>query len=214
MPPCRNLTIEECARMYRSFDGKHKLRNQCLHIFCLTTGLRIHEALSVKVSDVIQSGKVLQAITMQKGSMKQATCGRVILLPVQTRVAIARQLEWLLQHGHLGPDQFLFRSQKGNQAITRAEAWNIFNDAARAAGLRKDRGSLGTHCWRKTFATEIFCAAIDRVQAGERIDPMREVARALGHADMKNTEKYLPVDQGSALKNMQVLEARHSYALP
>ena len=214
MPPCRPLKIEECAAMYSAYTGRHKLRNQCLHLLCLTTGLRIHEALSIRVSDVLQNRQVVQALQVQRGKMKQAAQGRTILLPAQTREAIRLQLDWLLKYGHLGPDQFLFRSQLGDRPMRVAEAWKIFNDAANKAGLRRDLGTLATHSWRKTFATEIFCAAVDRVQAGERIDPMREVARALGHADMKNTEKYLPVDPEVAFKNMQMLEARHSYALP
>lgn len=214
MPPCRPLKIEECAEMYCAYSGRHKLRNQCLHLLCLTTGLRIHEALSIRVSDVLQNRQVVQALQVQRGKMKQAAQGRTILLPAQTRTAIRLQLDWLLKNGHLGPDQFLFRSQAGDRPILPAEAWKIFQDAANKAELRRDLGSLGTHSWRKTFASEIFCAAVERMQAGERIDPMREVARALGHADLKNTEKYLPIDHDEALKNMRVMEAVHSYALP
>ena len=200
--------------MYHAFTGRHQVRNQCLHLLCLTTGLRIHEALSVKVSNVLQNRQVVQALQVQRGKMKQAAQGRTILLPAQTRAAIRRQLDWLSQNGYFDQDQYLFRSQAGDRPIQLAEAWKVFQEAANKAGLRRDLGTLGTHCWRKTFATEIFCAAVDRVQAGERIDPMREVARALGHADMKNTEKYLPIDPDEALKNMLILEARHSYALP
>lgn len=214
MAPCRNLTRAECAAMYNAYTGRHKMRNQCLHLFCLTTGLRIHEALSVKVSDVLQNRQIVQAVQIRRGKMKQAAQGRTILLPAQTRTAIRLQLDWLLKNGHLGPDQFLFRSQTGDRPILPAEAWKIFQDAANTAGLRRDLGALGTHSWRKTFASEIFCAAVERMQAGERIDPMREVARALGHADLKNTEKYLPIDHDEALKNMRVMEAVHSYALP
>ncbi|MBQ3059534.1 MAG: tyrosine-type recombinase/integrase [Desulfovibrio sp.] len=213
MPACRALTIEECETMYHSFTGRHKLRNQCMHLLCLTTGLRIHEALALRIRDVVKNGQVVRVLQVQRRYMKQAARGRNIALPLQTRESIMRQVQWLHEHGLYGPDQWLFKSQYGDKAISRREAWGIFHRTAHKAGLPKDLGTLGTHSWRKTFATQIFYAAVNRLREGESVDPMLEVTRALNHADPKNTAKYIPISMDSALKNMHALEALHSYAL-
>lgn len=213
MRGCRPLSIAESAAMFRAYAGRYRLRNQALHMLCVTTGLRVSEALSLRVADVVKKGRVVRRVKIARASTKRALAGRTIDLAAPARAAIARQVQWLLENGHLGRQQFLFLSQMGGRAITRAEAWNIFNQAARAAGLDEDQGTLGTHSWRKTYAEQVHRHFIAMLRRGALIHPMLETSRALGHKSMDSTEMYLSFNrecQQSALRHMETI---HGYGM-
>ena len=213
MRGCRPLRIDESAAMFRAYSGRYRLRNQALHMLCVTTGLRVSEALSLRVADVMKKGSVVRRVRIARASIKRALAGRTIDLAAPARAAIARQVQWLLENGHLGRRQFLFRSQMGDRAITRAEAWNIFNQAARAAGLDEDLGALGTHSWRKTYAEQANSFFIREFRRGANINPMLETSRALGHKSIESTEKYLSFKLGCQQSALRHMEAMHSYGM-
>ena len=213
MRGCRPLTIEESHAMFMAYSGAFQLRNRALHMLCVTTGLRVSEALSLRVADVIKKGQVVRRVQVARASTKRAMAGRTIDLAAPARESIAKQLQWLLENGHLGRHQFLFRSRKGDRAITRAEAWHIFNLAARNAGLAEDLGTLGTHSWRKTYADVVNRHFIHMLKHGSNINPMLETSRALGHKSIESTEKYLSFNLGCQQSALRHMEAVHSYGM-
>ena len=213
MRGCRPLSIKESAAMFRAYSGRYRLRNQALHMLCVTTGLRVSEALSLRVADVMKKGSVVRRVRIARASIKRALAGRTIDLTAPARAAIARQVQWLLENGQLGRRQFLFRSQMGDRANTPAEAWHIFNQAARAAGLDEDLGALGTHSWRKTYAEQANSFFIREFRRGANINPMLETSRALGHKSIESTEKYLSFKLGCQQSALRHMEAVHSYGM-
>lgn len=213
MRGCRPLTLAESAAMYAAYAGTYRVRNQCLHMLCITTGLRVSEALSLRVGDVLKKGAVVRRVQIARAHVKRARAGRTIELAEQARLGIARQLQWLLQNGLAGQHEYLFRSRKATgRPLGRREAWKIFNAAARAAGVEEDLGRLGTHSWRKTYADEVNRHFIARLRSGDSINPMLETCRALGHASVESTEKYLSFNLGCQQSARRHIEARHSYA--
>lgn len=217
MRGCRPLTLAESAAMYAAYAGPYAQRNRCLHMLCVTSGLRVSEALSLRVGDVLKKGAVVRRVQIARANIKRARAGRTIELTEQARLGIARQLQWLLQNGLVAPQEYLFRSRKSTgketgQPLGRREAWRIFNAAARRAGLDEDMGRLGTHSWRKTYADEVNKHFIARLRNGDSINPMLETSRALGHASVESTEKYLSFNLGCQQSARRHLEARHSYA--
>lgn len=198
--------------MYHAYDGAYRVRNQCLHMLCITTGLRVHEALSLKVQDVFKKGTIVRRLTIARSALKRARHGRTIELVAQARTALLRQVQWLLAQGYFGQRQYLFRSRKGNRPISRIQAWHIFTSTARAAGLVEDMGPLGTHSWRKTFADLSNRHFIAMFARGEAINPMLETARALGHVSIASTEKYLSFNLGCQQSNIRCTEHIHDYA--
>lgn len=213
MRGCRPLTIAESRAVYHAYAGRYKVRNQALHLLCVTTGLRVSEALSLRVSDVIKKGAIVRRVKIARRCVKRKTSGRIIDLAAPARFAIARQLDWLLQHGHLGRDQYLFRSQHGDRPILPAEAWKIFNAAAGAAGLDEDLGTLGTHCWRKTFADQVNTFFIYQLRKGAAVNPLLETSRALGHKSIESTEKYISFNVESQRSALKFMEAAHNYGV-
>lgn len=212
MRGCRPLSIAEAEAMYTAYSGSYVLRNRCLHLLCITTGLRVHEALSLRVCDVLKKGTVVRRVSIARAKLKRARSGRTIELTENLRAAIQRQLTWLLEQGFFGQQQYLFRSRKGNRPISRWQAWNIFNAAARQAGLAEDLGTLGTHSWRKTFAEMSNRHFIQLLTSGQAINPLLETSRALGHASTSSTEKYLSFNLGCQQSNRRYMEKLHGYA--
>lgn len=213
MRGCRPLTPAEAEAMYHAYSGRHRLRDQALHVLCLTTGLRVSEALSLRVGDVVKKGRIVRRVRVVRANTKRAMAGRTIDLAAPARAAIQRQVEWLLANGYLGREQYLFRSQKGDRPISRAEAWHIFTVAAQAAGIDEDMGAIGTHSWRKTFAEQVNRHFISLLMAGELINPMLETSRALGHKSMDSTEKYLSYNTGASQSALRHLEEIHGYGM-
>lgn len=213
MRGCRPLTDAESKAVYMAYSGRYMVRNQALHMLCITSGLRVSEALSLRVQDVVRKGAVVRRVQIARANTKRKVAGRTIDLTKPARAAIKRQLDWLLQHGHLGRDQYLFRSQAGDSPIQVAEAWKVFNAAAARAGLDEDLGTLGTHCWRKTYAESMNKFFIGQLRLGASINPMLETMRALGHKSIESTEHYISFNLESQQAALRHMEAVHSYGI-
>lgn len=211
MRGCRPLSPAECRAVYNAYGGRYRLRNQALHLLCVTSGLRVSEALSLRVGDVVRQRQVVRCVRVARANTKRKVAGRVIELAAPARAAIQRQVDWLLQHGYLAREQYLFRSQAGDRPIEPAEAWRIFTNAARRAGLDYDRGGLGTHCWRKTFAEQANKYFLDKYRQGAALNPLLETSRALGHKNIESTESYIgswsSEPQRAAVRHMEVVHA-------
>jgi len=213
MRGCRPLTPDESRRVYAAYSGRHKLRNQCLHMLCVTTGLRVSEALSLRIGDVVKKGRIVRRVQIARQNTKRAMSGRTIDLPTSARAAINRHVFDLAQRGKLGRADYLFSSYDRGKAITRRQAWHIFNSAALAAGLDEDLGALGTHSWRKTFADQANRHFITLNRNGENLNPMLETCRALGHRSMESTEKYLSFKTDYQQTVITYMDKIHEYAL-
>lgn len=211
MRGCRPLTIAESKAVYAAYAGRYKLRNQALHMLCVTSGLRVSEALSLRVGDVVKKGRVVRRVRIARANTKRAVAGRTIDLAEPARLAIARQVRWLLENGYLGTQQWLFRSGVGDKPISRIEAWYVFNQAATKAGLDEDLGALGTHSWRKTYANQVNDFFLDALRQGAAINPMLETCRALGHRSIESTEKYLSFHSEYQGKALKFIERAHNY---
>ena len=81
--------------------------------------------------------------------------------------------------GEADPSSPIFKSRKGQRAITRVQAFRVLTEVYEANGLM---GKLGTHSMRKTFADRIY----------ERLGrDLIKVQRALGHRCINSTVSYL-----------------------
>ncbi|MDD3654917.1 MAG: site-specific integrase [Desulfotomaculaceae bacterium] len=122
------------------------VRNYALFTLGINSGLRISDLLKLTVADVLDDrGKVKDRISLREkktGKSKDFPLGKT------AKKALA---EHLLTWAHK-PEGYLFRSKKGG-ALTRQQAYNIINAAARAVGIRE---KIGTHTLRKTFGYHAY----------------------------------------------------------
>lgn len=176
MSGCRKLSKEEIQEVYQLLP---RLRDKVLFQFGLATGFRVSEILSVKVGDVLQYGRVIDRVRVKRSNMK-GNFTRDVVMSNPLKLAIME----LIQEQGLKEEQYLFKSRKGmNKPISRVQAWSILTTAFDKAKLI---GPLGTHSMRKTFASAIHSAlSYDLIRT----------QKALGHASMTSTVKYLPVDE-------------------
>ena len=176
MKGCRPLTEIEKTNVLTSIDGRHHLRDKLLVTLGLYAGFRISEILSLTVKDVFQNGVVPNHVTVKRRHVKGQREGRSVVLHQVVKDAI---ITYLLGNVRLSPDSPLFLNQAGTKAISRQQAWNILENAFASCGLT---GTLGTHSLRKSFAASIY------ERSGHCL---LRTKRALGHTDIRTTEKYL-----------------------
>lgn len=184
MRGCRPFADEEVALVAASFSGKYAARDRALFLLGVKTGFRISELLSLKVGDLVQSGRMVERVTVRRANMKGKLESRSVVLHPAARVALLAWLEACKKEGPLSPEQYVFRSRSGsNKPISRWQASNIIKEAAAANGLN---GRIATHSMRKSFANvlyEKFGRDLVRLQA------------ALGHKNITNTAAYVSFRQ-------------------
>ena len=167
------LTRAEIRRLIEAIKNpKHRL----LLALAYSAGLRVSEAISLKVQDVdleSLSLHIKQAkgqkdrITVYSGKLKADLC-------------------FLLHHKNLG--DYIFESDRGGCLTTRT-AQAIFSQAVKKSGVKKD---ATFHSLRHSFATHLLENGVD----------VRYVQELLGHQNIRTTQIYTHVTSPS-LKNIK-----------
>ncbi len=180
MKGCRPLTSLETERIKLSFKGKYSSRDKALFLLGIKSGFRISELLSLKVGDVIQSGRFVDRITVHRRNMKKKTEGRTVLFHPEAKREMMVWISTIDAEGTTTPETYIFRSRKGvNRPLSRVYAWRILRKVYKESGMT---GKLGTHSMRKTFANRIYdMLGKDLVKT----------QRALGHKNINSTVSYL-----------------------
>lgn len=165
------------------------VRDKAMLALGVNTGFRISELLSLRRGDVIHAdGKIVRRVVVQRRHMKGKKRSREILLNTSARMAILDLMRDMDAGGYVRACDWLFRSRRGDRHISRVQAYRILHKAAVAAGVRT---RVGTHTMRKTFANRIYDHFLAKLAAGEPVDAFRQTSKALGHAGLNNTERYL-----------------------
>lgn len=168
--------VEKIQQMKKVLRAQSS-RNYLLFTLGINTGLRISDLLKLKVQDVTdQKGRTLEII-----AMNEKKTGKYKRFPVNshTRKAIQEHI----QSNQLQPTSYIFKSRNGeNQPITRIQAWNILQEAARTVGITS---GIGTHSLRKTFGYHAYRQGTDIVLLME----------ILNHASLRDTRRYIGITQ-------------------
>jgi integrase/recombinase XerD len=158
------LSREEISRIIDAINNrKHKL----LIALAYSAGLRISEAVSLKVKDVNLSELNLH-IKEAKGKKD-----RITLISDKLCNDLRAQMNGK------GIDDYVFDSQRGGRLSTRT-AGKIFEDAMKRAGIMK---GATFHSLRHSFATHLLENGTD----------VRYVQALLGHASIRTTQIYTQV---------------------
>lgn len=174
MVGCRPLSQDEIYKIYNNINN---LRDKTLFLFSLYTGFRINETLSAKIGDVLNSqGEIVDRITIKRSNMKGKIQSRTVFIHPNLRT----HLKAFIAMQTKNPSDYLFKSKKGsNQPLKRIQAWKVFKDAVKKAGLE---GKIGLHSTRKTFADQMYNAF------GK---DLLKTSKALGHKNIGSTISYL-----------------------
>lgn len=144
-------TIEKMKRYLLSKNN----RDYALFVLGINSGLRVSDLLSLKVSDVMESDKLKDRITLTE---RKTGKRKDFPLSDTAKKALSLLLGEKQNDTRSICDSWLFPSRKGNEALTRGQAWRILNDAGRYAGLKE---SIGTHSMRKTFGYHAYKKGLD-----------------------------------------------------
>ena len=171
MKGSRPLTDQEIKEVLNNLETP---RNQCLFVVGLRTGFRISELLSLTVGDCIQWGKVKDAITVQRKSMKGKISGRTVVLHKQAWMALTEVISTMDNGNDSNAKLFPF---------TRQQAHRIIKAAVDKAKLE---GKITTHSMRKSYASRMH------EKLGRDI---LKTQKAMGHANIQSTVQYLSFNQ-------------------
>jgi site-specific recombinase XerD len=182
----RAFTREEEARILQSLCGKYAARNRALFTLMMKTGLRVSEALSLRVRQVVSDGEIVDEIEVPRAAMKGRKAGRHVMLNPTAQAALR---EWLTEAAPLtglvllNPDDYVFKTRAGNKPLCRQWAWKLIPNACAKADVR---GPTGCHSTRKSFAERAF------IELGRDLHHLQAV---MGHSSIGSTIKYLGIDR-------------------
>ena len=143
------------------------IRDRALILLLLRTGMRIGEALGLRLNDLDIRDRKLHLFEGEKNSM-----GRVLYLSDDALFAIKL---WLRRRDK--NKEFIFYGQS-NGHLCYSTGRNLFVKYLKKAGL--DQKGYTVHCLRHTFASELL-------NAGMRLECLQQL---LGHQDIEVTRRY------------------------
>jgi integrase len=189
MQGCRPLSDDEITSMREQLrHGRLGARNEALFVLGLNTGFRVSELLALRRADLIdERGQIVRRVQVARRHMKGHKTSRSVLLNAAAMAVLSR---WLCDSGAMGymhGSDPVFCTQSGKR-MSRFHAYRMLRQAALDAGVV---GKVATHSMRKTFANGVYSYFLGRVAKGEALDPFRATSRALGHAAITSTDKYL-----------------------
>jgi integrase len=164
--------VESIKKVLKSTN----LRDYCLFVLGINSGLRVSDLLSLCVGDVVDD----QGNIKSRIALREKKTNKTKDFPISENAKKALT-EYLTVREYTLTDP-LFVSRKKGGTLQRAQAWKIINDAARAIGLT-DR--IGTHTLRKTFAYHAYKAGKDIVQ----------LQKLLNHSSPSVTLAYIGITQ-------------------
>jgi integrase len=135
--------LEQLQAM-KTFLQQRSSRDYCLFLLGINTGIRIQYLLNLHVRDVMS--EIGEIHTFLKSSIH-------IDPPVFLNSYVYQSLQTWISEGTLHLDDFLFKSRKTNEPITRQQAYRIINEAGKKSGVAEP---IGTHTLRKTFGYHAY----------------------------------------------------------
>ncbi|MBM7702421.1 tyrosine-type recombinase/integrase [Metabacillus iocasae] len=164
---------EEKLLCMKTYLQSRSARDYCLLLLGMNTGIRGNDLLHVHVEDVMnESGHILHYL---QSSLYTDP-------PVFLNDDVRQAIKQCIQEGSLQSTDYLFKSKKTTEPITRQQAYRIINEAAKQADIE---GSIGTHTLRKTFGYHAYAKGI----------AISLIQKRLHHATPAETRQYIGVDR-------------------
>jgi integrase/recombinase XerD len=143
------------------------IRDRALFLLLLRTGMRIGEALGLRLNDLDVKGRKVHLYEGEKNSM-----GRVVYLSDDALFAMKL---WLRRRNK--NKEFIFYG-RSNGHLCYSTGRGLFVKYLKKAGL--EQKGYTVHCLRHTFASELL-------NAGMRLECLQQL---LGHQDIEVTRRY------------------------
>ncbi len=157
-------------------------RNKMLFLIGINLSLRISDLITLKWNFFLKDDMTFRDFYKIQPKKTRKT-GKFVTLYFNDAVKKA-VMKYVEQYPVENMDDFIFKSRKGNKAITEQSAWRIIVDAANQAGIEKN---IGTHSLRKTFGYHIWHNAEDKEKA------LVMLMVIFNHSSIATTKKYIGI---------------------
>jgi site-specific recombinase XerD len=161
------LSREEVSGL---LEAASDLKVKALLTVIYSAGLRISEALHLKVSDILSDRR---QIRVRKGKGKK---DRYTILSDETLKLLRRYYQ------EYKPEEWLFAGMNPGSHLSASSARRSFREARDEAGINPE---ATPHTLRHSFATHLLEDGVD----------LRTVQVLLGHADIRTTQRYAHVSK-------------------
>jgi integrase len=175
--PIKN--IKDIAKIKQYLIGKENKRDYMLFVVGINIGLRASDLLSLKVKDVFKNGKIVDKVTINEEKTDKK---REFDINKCAKDAIMLYLDTL---NHMDVDTYLFKSRKGNEALTVESAHKIIKTTLKEINIK---GNYGTHSLRKTFAYHVY---MKNIKANPTI--INTLQKMLNHSSSSVTLRYIGI---------------------
>lgn len=170
--PIRDLKqIETMKKLLK----QQNLRDYCLFVLGINSGLRISDLLKLKIIDVVEKGKIKDRIRLRE---KKTNKFKDFPLSEKTKQAIK---EYLKTRNYT-ENEPLFISRKNKGFLLRQQAYKIINDVAKSIGIKE---KIGTHTLRKTFGYHAYSNGYD----------ITLIQKLFNHSSPSVTLRYIGITQ-------------------
>ena len=163
------LNETELAKLFNALTNK---KHKAMLFTAYSAGLRVSEIVNLKIED-IDSKRMQILVQKAKGKKDRYVNLSPILLDI---------LRKYIQEYKPKPNVYLFESENTRTAYPTRTVQQIFTNAKRKAGIRKE---VGIHSLRHSFATHLLDKGTD----------IKYIKDILGHFNIKTTERYLHVSK-------------------
>ncbi len=165
------LSMGEMRELLRAEGGKLALRDMAMVELLYSSGLRVSELVSLRVSDLNFEAGFLRVVG--KGDKERIVPAHRSAL--DSVLGYMRGLRPKLLKG--GSSEYLFLTTRG-KPMTRQRFWQTLKAYGRAVGVE-----LSPHTLRHSFATHMLEGGAD----------LRSLQKMLGHSDISTTQIYTKV---------------------
>lgn len=170
--PIRDLKqIETIKKLLRL----RSLRDYCLFVLGINSGLRISDLLKLRIFDVSERCKIKDRIRLRE---KKTNKFKDFPLSNSTKSA----LKEYLKTREYSENEPLFISRKNKGFLLRQQAYKIINDVAKSVGIRE---KIGTHTLRKTFGYHAYNNGYD----------ITLIQKLFNHSSPSVTLRYIGITQ-------------------
>lgn len=170
--PIRDLKqIETIKKLLK----QQNLRDYCLFVLGINSGLRISDLLKLIVTDVIANGKIKDRIRLRE---KKTNKFKDFPLSDKAKQAIKEYLKTR----KYSDNEPLFLSLKNKGFLLRGQAYKIINNVAKSVGIKE---KIGTHTLRKTFGYHAYNNGYD----------ITLIQKLFNHSSPSVTLRYIGITQ-------------------
>jgi len=177
------LSPNEVVRLIEATRG---LKQRVLLMTAYSAGVRVSELVNLKLAD-ISSERMMIRVEQGKGQKDRYTI-------LSKNLLVELRCYWKRYR----PCVWLFPNRTKNAPLSHCQAWRIYDQAKKRAGLK---GGWGIHTLRACFATHLLEAGVD----------LRTIQLLMGHSSILSTQRYLRLRQqtlGSTVSPLDLLKLK------